>query len=795
MKEFWRIENEQFFNLLPSFGWKIHVSATIQNHLSIYQIVQKYCFKNNLVFKAPTELANITLLNSSSIARESFGKFITIYFIDNENFHRHYLKLEELCHGYSGPNIMSDSKRVNSSIVHYRFGSFINSTYFNIHDGVVEPDIFFLDNNYVKLKRLPYFHLPENITDPFRECKTQNKKADLILHSRYKPIKALHFSSKGGVYIALDLQTNTEVCIKECKPFVDEDLNGNDSRFWLKCEYLIMQDLYPFEICPRPLDYFEQGGHCFLVMELLKGQTLMRKSLNMSEPMQKDIKLNLSQQLEKLYFKLNNLKYDHHDFTPNNVFVTDSQRLLLIDFEHLVSKNYSHIKRGNTPGYYSSKNIDHYGYWMTQYTLWTGSLPFPESDQFEVNILNRNLMFERVKLAKCPKVMMNHFYQLLKDKQVLHKIKFKKSKTIYQLKEFINENIDDHSDRMITTDDFGQRTSSFCIQHGFSALLLTDILNKKSRKEIFLNRIKNFKGDHSLGLFFGMTGAYISILKELNNSEFAELLLLLIHKIEDDLSTLINLDFFHGYAGILHALVQIYKQNKSEKYKSEIFQLIVKIEKIILSKSSIKNETCWENDMIPNSSFSKYAGYGFAHGDAGIIYSLIESYSITKNTEIENLAEFVLIRLQEKMIEIQGMSFISFSPKDKSIWTHFCNGSAGVLLAYSLFRTVFQNEKYVGIERKLILSIVYRLELKSISFCHGLSGDLFIIKNIKSRFHTNSIESELKYAINLLESEILRRVSLNGKFIHFNRNIDLANGYLGVYLALNSKRNDFNILF
>ena len=135
MSEFWKLENEKFYNSLPSYGWKIHISATINNYLTIYEIVKNYCFQNNLVFKAPKTLANISILNSSSIARESFGKFITIYFKDDENFNWHYLQLEALLSEYSGPNIMSDSKRVSTSIVHYRYGSFINSTYFNFHDG------------------------------------------------------------------------------------------------------------------------------------------------------------------------------------------------------------------------------------------------------------------------------------------------------------------------------------------------------------------------------------------------------------------------------------------------------------------------------------------------------------------------------------------------------------------------------------------------------------------------------------------------------------------------------------
>ena len=205
--------------------------------------------------------------------------------------------------------------------------------------------------------------------------------------------------------------------------------------------------------------------------------------------------------------------------------------------------------------------------------------------------------------------------------------------------------------------------------------------------------------------------------------------------------------------------------------------------------------TCWQNDFIPNSAFSKYAGNGFAHGDAGIIYSLIESYTITKNPYIERLADYVFTQLQSKMKVLQNMSFISFSPTDSTTWTHFCNGSAGVLLAYSLFRSVFQNKRFVGVEKQLILSIAYRLELKSISFCHGLSGDLFILKSIRERFSTNEIAPELNFAIDLLESEILRRISLNGKFIHIDRNIDLANGYLGVYLALNFKIRERNILF
>ena len=76
---------------LPVFGFKIHISATIDNYKKIYSLVVPFLEKNNIPYKYIRSKKEIIKNFSVKETSAESGKFFTIYPKDRN----HFLKLLE----------------------------------------------------------------------------------------------------------------------------------------------------------------------------------------------------------------------------------------------------------------------------------------------------------------------------------------------------------------------------------------------------------------------------------------------------------------------------------------------------------------------------------------------------------------------------------------------------------------------------------------------------------------------------------------------------------------------------
>lgn len=107
---------------IPSQGWKIHISANMNNYKEILDIVAKICMDRELSFKFSSDTWLFCRINSKSIPREAAGKFITIYPDTEENFHT-YIELFYDKLKFEGPFILSDRRYKDCKVLYYRYGS------------------------------------------------------------------------------------------------------------------------------------------------------------------------------------------------------------------------------------------------------------------------------------------------------------------------------------------------------------------------------------------------------------------------------------------------------------------------------------------------------------------------------------------------------------------------------------------------------------------------------------------------------------------------------------------------
>ncbi|MEU1662444.1 class III lanthionine synthetase LanKC [Streptomyces sparsogenes] len=346
---------------LPPQGWKIHVSATIDNAVEILTHVSQYCFRRHLPFKfLPNSLA-FQSRNAKYAPREASGKFITVYPRDVEELQRTLHDLDREIGGMPGPYILSDL-RWNEGPLYVRYGGFALRFAYG-EDGSRVPAIERPDGVLVPDRREPAFTVPDWVTIPefLAEAATPRVKGDQPEEFPYEILGVLHFSNGGGVYRARRLIDGTELVLKEGRPYAGLDRIARDAPTRLRTEHAALTALRNIPGIPLVHDYHVLGGHEFLAMEHVPGISLQKwitinylhlrqEGGNRTRDYRESVRHILGQ-LEKTLAAVHDQGYIFDDLQPSNVMIDDDLNVSLIDFEAVQSRHYTGPRALGTPGF------------------------------------------------------------------------------------------------------------------------------------------------------------------------------------------------------------------------------------------------------------------------------------------------------------------------------------------------------------------------------------------------------------------------------------------------------------
>ena len=257
---------------LPDQGWKIHVSACLENADRVLDQVFQYCQIHGLSFKFIHGRAALLMRNAKYARRGSSGKFITIYPRDDAELELVCKELIDLLDGEPGPYILSDL-RLAGGPVHVRYGGF--AARYCVVDGVVEPAIADPSGTLVADRRDPVFKTPQWVSVPrFLDPHLAARNATTTVDLPYRIEDVIHFSNGGGLYSGVDTRSGDRVVLKEARPHAGLDADGVDAITRLRREHEALERLSDLAAVPRVRGRFSLGEHEFLALEYIDAKPL-----------------------------------------------------------------------------------------------------------------------------------------------------------------------------------------------------------------------------------------------------------------------------------------------------------------------------------------------------------------------------------------------------------------------------------------------------------------------------------------------------------------------------------------
>lgn len=257
----------------PDQGWKIHVSACLDNAEKTAAKVWEYCVPRRVPFKFVPSRPLLHLRNSKYADRGGSGKFATLYPDGEAQLQEILRELGDLLDGEQGPYVLTDL-RWGDGPLHVRYGGF-TPRYCPDASGTLVAAIEDDRGRLVPDRREPGFHVPDWVGLPaFLEPHLAARSAESLADLPYRVERALHFSNGGGVYLGTDTRTGERVVLKEGRPHAGLASDGADAVARLERERAALEQLEGLGVAPGLRDWLTVGEHHFLVMEYLPGRTL-----------------------------------------------------------------------------------------------------------------------------------------------------------------------------------------------------------------------------------------------------------------------------------------------------------------------------------------------------------------------------------------------------------------------------------------------------------------------------------------------------------------------------------------
>jgi hypothetical protein len=348
--------------VVPPQGWKIHVSACLDDASGALDVVWRYCIDRAIPFKFIATRNALLARNVKYALRGGSGKFVTIYPTGEPQLRKILDELNEELAGTRGPYILSDL-RWRAGPLYARYGGFARR-YCRVATGEVVPAIadpsgkLVPDERPAVFRPPPWVELPGFLVEQLAALGDGSRPTDFP----YEISGSLHYSNGGGVYLGRDVRTGEDVVLKEARPHAGLDGRGVDAVARLLREKEMLTELADLDVVVSIKDHVVLGEHHFLVQQYLRGQRL-NGLMVLKHPMlaadhtpdeaaeYTNWALHISDQVADALDRLHERGVVFGDLHPGNVMVEENARIRLIDFEVAYHTSDPPLTAMGAPGY------------------------------------------------------------------------------------------------------------------------------------------------------------------------------------------------------------------------------------------------------------------------------------------------------------------------------------------------------------------------------------------------------------------------------------------------------------
>lgn len=322
------------------FGFKIHISATLQNYQFILETVRPYLESHKIAYKFVDNEKEVYNIFSVLESPAEVGKLVTIYpypTMLNTILEDLYILLPKK---EDGIYILSDRPYKDSSLLFYRFGLFQDTT--SVYQNGI-PTLTTLEGETWKDYPKPYFDLPTWINDI---QPPQEKITNSYLGKHYKAIATIHQSGGGNVYLGKKQENQQNIILKESRPYILSFYNIEKGELREK-EYELSLRLKKLNVrqVPFPIEAVNEWINSYYIYSYVAGESLTDfckgYGVNAYSRQHKTKNLRLFNQFIRVVnLLIETVSYFHskqlilNDIHPENFIVDKNQKLYFIDLEN-----------------------------------------------------------------------------------------------------------------------------------------------------------------------------------------------------------------------------------------------------------------------------------------------------------------------------------------------------------------------------------------------------------------------------------------------------------------------------
>jgi hypothetical protein len=321
--------------VLPTQGWKIHISALVFNACEIFECAHTILEDEGISYKTVGSLNTLRSLNAGiQYGYSQIGKFITIYPTSTSEFRRVITKLSEVLAKFRGPTIPFDFQYHGSDCIFFRYGAFRSVKKTDSTDNRYSKNLVGAPNGRQQRDRgrtTKWCPKWEKLPVPAAEGVSQSFEPYGVI-----PYLTLAKSGKGAVYKCADFSVPTSPITRVLKQGLRlgaADWSQADGASRLNNEIEISQHISNVGVNTPPfIRSFDTNLAVYAVFEYINGTTLdiwlkrYRPNRKRRRAVSKDIAKNLT--------VLHQAGIAWRDMKLTNILVeSKTQMVFFLDFE------------------------------------------------------------------------------------------------------------------------------------------------------------------------------------------------------------------------------------------------------------------------------------------------------------------------------------------------------------------------------------------------------------------------------------------------------------------------------